>query len=150
MKQGDGFDFNPTWKVKLTVLRYVENDKGGLLELEIQADGKAQFDYSIRQIRNTIIYSSMHGTLDIYLDNNWKSIPEKSSFTINQGVTYRLRNHADSPLTFNMKIEPMYHFTQIIKYLFAFVNAPYYKINRKQNIKEKLVECYQSDFEFNN
>ncbi|MFN0189229.1 MAG: hypothetical protein ACKVQV_11055 [Bacteroidia bacterium] len=150
MKSQDVFDFNPTWKVKLTVLQFIENDKGGLLELKVVAGGKAEFDYSIRQLRNTIVYSSAHGMLDIFLDNKWKAIPENSSLTINLGVAYRLRNHADSPITFNMKIELNYHFAQTITRLYAFATLPDSEYSRKKHLIELLTECYQTDFEFEN
>lgn len=150
MKQGDVFDFNPTWKVKLTVAHVNENDKGGLLELEVIAGGKAEFDYSIRQLRNTIVYSSVHGVLDIALDNKWKSIPEHSSFTIKEEIAYRLRNHTDMPITFHMKIEPMYHFAQTIRLLHAFATLPDSEYNRKKHLIELFTECYQTDFELEN
>lgn len=150
MKEGDVFDFNPTWKVKLTVINFIENDKGGLLELEAEAGSKAEFDYSIRQLRNTIIYSSVNGILDIFLDDKWKSIPEKSSLTIKEGVTYRLRNPSEIPITFHMKIEPMYHFAQTIRLLHAFVNLTDSENSRKKHLLELVTECYQTDFDFEN
>lgn len=148
MKRGDVYDFHPVWNVKLTVINDLGNDKNELLELNVEVGGNAQFDYSIRQLRNAITYSSVHGILDIYLDNKWKSISENNSLTINHGISYRLRNHSDSPITFNMKIEPMHNFTHLIRLLYAFATLPYSEIGRKKHLIESIAECYQSDFEF--
>ena len=150
MTQGDVFDFNPTWNVKLTVTHIIENDKGGLLELDVVVGSKTEFEYSIQQLRNTIIYSSIHGMLNLFTDNKWKSIPEKSSFSIPPGIVYRLRNPSETPITFHMKIEPMHHFAQIIRLLYGFATLADLRYSRKKYFVELLTEFYQTDFEFAN